>query len=425
MSARAETLDVEILAAGALPPETLPAAQCVSESARGFIALIGAAAWNRRIAELSDAIVTTQRTGRALMQRHVIEIAIERLRRQGRNAPPTHTERLIAAMASELASLADQLGASGRARLRQAVQAATSGTASLMPLFHLANTALRQRSRGFEVGYLGMDEAAPFDLMLSRQGHEAELACDVVSAEEGRHLHRGAWVRLVDRVDPDLQTWLAAHPGRYLLKMTLPQGLRTDAATEDGPDRLAELHARITTMLRLQRRADHDEAAVLRLDPLMLAGSQADELGMMNRLRREFGHEAHLAVTAVGGGVFVMAARAGREDEVAAAIRRRMAAIAPTRLTGTRPGILAMLLEDIERAEWRHLRDRLTLEGEARQFLTHPEARCIVAVTCASRLELLGEGQSDTAPDSELRFRNPAHPAAKAAGLAPAILSSM
>lgn len=397
----------------------------LGDVAASFVALIGVARWNRRIAELGRAIVATQRTGRALMQRHVVEISIERLRRQGRNTPPSGAERLIAAMAHELTTAAEQLTVSGRSRLRADLLAALPGTASLMPLFHLASTAMRQRGRGFEVGYLGFDDGAPFDLMLLRQGHEAELACDLVSAEDGRDLHRGAWVRLVDRVDPDLQTWLAAHPGRYLLKMTLPQGLRAAPEADQPCDRLAALHGRITAMLKSQRRADHDEAAVLRLDPLMLAGSQADELGMMNRLRREFGHEAHLAVTAVGSGVFVMAARAGREDEIAAAIRRRMAAIAPARLTGSRPGILSMLIEDIDRAEWRHLRDRLTLEGEARHFLTHPEARGIVAVTCASRLELLGECPADAAPDGEMRFRNPAHPAAKAVGLAPAVLSSV
>jgi hypothetical protein len=144
----------------------------------------------------------------------------------------------------------------------------------------------------------------------------------------------------------------------------------------------------------------------------------------MSSLRREFGHQAHLAVTSAGEGLFVLAARAGREDEVAVAIRRRLAALAPARLTGSRPGILALFIEDTDRTEWRHLRDRLELEGEARQFLTHPEARGVVAVTCASRLELLGGTAPDAASDGELRFRNPAHPAAKFAGLAPAVLSS-
>ena len=218
-----------------------------------------------------------------------------------------------------------------------------------------------------------------------------------------------------------MQTWLAAHPGRYLLKMTLPQGLKD--VPEGGT--LGALHSRITAMLSTMRRADHDEAAVLRLDPLMLAAAQADELGLMPRLRNEFGPEAHLAVTAVDHGLFVLAARAGQENEVAIAVRRRMTAIAPARLTGSRPGILAMFVEDTDKTEWRLLRERMDLEGEARQFLTNPGAKSVVAVSCASRLEMFGLGSPDAAPDGEWRFRNPSHPAAKVPAIAAAITSSV
>ena len=191
---------------------------------------------------------------------------------------------------------------------------------------------------------------------------------------------------------------------------------------------LATLHERIRVMLHEQRRVDHDEACVLRLDPLILAAAQAgmaeSENRLVSSLRREFGHQAHLAVTSAGQGVVVLAGRAAREDEVAVAIRRRLAAIAPARLSGNLPGILAMFVEDTDRTEWRYLREQLELEGEARQFLTHPEARCVVAVTCASRLELFGAAAPHAACDGELRFRNPSHPAAKAAALAPAVIST-
>ncbi len=186
-------------------------------------------------------------------------------------------------------------------------------------------------------------------------------------------------------------------------------------------------------MLSSLRRADHDEAAVLRLDPLMLAAAQADELGLMPRLRREFGPEAHLAVTQAERSLFVMAARAGQENEVAVAIRRRMAAVAPARLTGTRPGILAMFIEDTDRTEWRLLRERMDLEGEARQFLTDPGARSVVAVTCTSRLEMFGmprrtrrpmascgSATSRTRRPRRRRWRRPSRPRCSFAGLCPA-----
>lgn len=388
---------------------------------QAFSDAVGARVWSRRMTELARNIAGSPHTGRALVQRHTLELALDRLR-AGLNRAPGVAEWRLHELAGETVGAFAQLSRGGRERLRAMLRTALSGDNTLVPVFHLMRTAALHRARGFEVRFAGLEDDAPFDLLISREGVEAEVVCDVCSAEAGRDVHRGAWVRLMDRVDPDLQTWLAAHPGRYLLKLTLPQGLRAD---EDGPLRLADLHDRIRAMLASQTRADHDEAAVLRLDPLMLAAAQADELGLMTSLRREFGHEAHLAVTAAGGGVFAMAARAGRENEVAVAIRRRMAKIAPERLSGTRPGILAMFVEDTDRAEWRHLRERLELEGETRQFLTHPQARQVVAVTCTSRLELLGVPAPDAAPEGEMRFRNPAHPAARMAALAPAVLSSM
>jgi len=387
-----------------------------------FIQICGARLWRRRLVEIVARARDGQRSGKALLQRHAIELAIDR---QARGAVATaRAELLVAGMAAEAVATYARLTNEGRARLRARMHQALEGEHTLAPVMHLFRTVALQRSRGFAVHHAALQDDAPFDLLISRDGTEAEIACDMISAEAGRDVHRGAWVNLMDRVDPDLQTWLAAHPGRYLLKLTLPQGLRDD---QQG---LAVLHQRIRTMLEGSRRADHDEAAVLRLDPLMLAGAQASELGLAERglmgsLRQEFGTEANLAVTTAGGGVFVLAARAGRANEVAVAIRKRLAAIAPLRLSGTRPGILAMLVEDTDRTEWRELRDRLELEGETRQFLAHPSSRRVVAVTCASRLELLGADVPDAAPDGEMRFRNPAHPAAKAPGLAPAVLSTV
>jgi hypothetical protein len=101
-----------------------------------------------------------------------------------------------------------------------------------------------------------------------------------------------------------------------------------------------------------------------------------------------------------------------------------MQEIAPRRLSGSRPGILAMFIEDTDRLGWRNLRDQLRLEGAARHFLTRPEARNVVAVTCASREEMLGCQAADGAAPTELRFRNPGHPNARAAALAPAVVSS-
>ena len=390
-----------------------------------FVTLVGAKRWRERLAEIRDLAAAGPRASQAIRQRHVLELSLEKLRRQP-GAPQSVTEALLGGIAGEIASIAADLTPRGRDRLVDQLRVGLSGANTLIPVFHLVRSAMLQRSRGFAVSFTGLEDETPHDLLLSRDEIEAEVACDVVTAEEGRGVHRGAWFRLADRIDPDLQTWLDAHPGRYLLKMTLPGGLRGGLhETDPGSETLANLHQRIRAMLETKSRQDYDEAIVLRLDPLLLAGAQAEDMGLMSSLRREFGPEAHLSVTTAGGGVFAMAARAGQENEVAIAIRRRLASIAPVRLTGERPGILSMFVEDTDRLEWRGLRERLELEGEARQFMTNPEARPVVAVTFISRLELFGLGEPDAAPGGELRFRNPGHPAAGMAALAPAVMSSV
>jgi hypothetical protein len=390
-----------------------------------FIGVVGQKRWDARLAEIRRGCVPGH-AGRALARHHAIELTVDRLLRTGAR-PAGGAETLLAELAADLGRLYRTLCPDGQMRLSARLIAAFSGAGTLVPLFHLLRCARIQRERGFDFRFSGLEDGTAFDLLLTRDGREIEVICETISAEEGRDVHRNAWSHLVDKVDPDLQSWLAAHPGRYLLKMTLPQGLKYDGLRQEleqgGNAALAALQARITRLLSESRRADYDEAAVLRLEPLLLAGAQAGELGLMRGLRQEFGHEAHIAVTAAGGGVFAMAARAAREDEVAEAMHRRMAEIAPARLTGTRPGILAMFIEDTDQLEWRVLRDQLRLEGAARQFLTRPEARSVVAVTCVSRLEMLGGAPPHAAEHGELRFRSPGHPDARAPALAPAVAS--
>lgn len=384
-----------------------------------FRALCGDRRWAKRLSEIGRRAAMASLAGRAAQQRHALELALARLAEPAALAKATPVERRVTGYAREAVQLAATLPAGPRKRLRDLIEAGLTGEATLVPLFHLLRTAALHRARGFEVSFTGLAEETPWDLAVTRDGETAEVVCDTISAEEGRQVHRGEWCALVDRINPELQTWLAAHPGRYVLKMTLPEGMATDA-------QVAELHRRISTLLAEEKRQDAGADAVLKLDPLVLAGAQAAARGLPAQLRAQFGEEAHLAVTASpdSGSVFVMAARAGRENEIAAAACRRMAETAESRLSGRAPGILAMFLDDLDRGEWRGLRERMDLEGATRRWMTDPSARSVVAVSCASRMELFGLAPPDAAPGGELRFRNPSHPAAKSAALAPAILSS-
>ncbi|MBS7812157.1 hypothetical protein [Roseococcus pinisoli] len=385
-----------------------------------FVALAGPSLWRRRLLDLGARAQPGTLAGRAAQQRHILELILGRLDRPEAMAKAGRAERLVLGFAREVTDLAKSLPDTGRKRLKSMFAEGLAGEANLLPLFHLVRTASLLRARGFEVRFEGLIDGARHDLLIERGGTATEVVCETVSAEEGRPLHRGHWATLVDRVNPELQTWLAAHPGRYILKMTLPEGVSDQT-------RLAELHARISTMLANERRQDSSAEAVFKLDPLVLAGAQAasdPQRALPARLRQVFGVEAHLAVTAdpASGSIFVMAARAGRENAISQVVAKRLASTAEARLSGSQPGILAVFLDDLEAAEWHSLRDTLELEGAVRRFLTVPVAKRVVAVTCTTRQEFFGAGTS--VPEGELRFRNPGHPAAKLAGLEPAISSN-
>jgi len=389
-----------------------------------FVALAGTQVWAGRLRDIARRSECGSRVAQAVRQRHAIELTIDRLPWPAA-APCLPAARRLTELIRAVIALERRLPPAGRYRLGEAIQAGLTADATLAPVFHLVRIAELHEQRGFTVHFAGLCDGAPFDLLLSRGGIAAEVVCDTVSAETGRDVQRTAWLDFADRIEPDLQRWLAGRRGAYLLRMTLPLGLRPGAADESDGLTPTMLHHRIGRMLERGCRREDDAAAVLRLDPLPAAAAQSGGCSLLAQLRRELGPEAHLCLTSDAHGAFAMAARAGRANEVGAAVHRRMTSLPPTRLTGTRPGILAMLVEDIDRLEWRSLLERLELEGEARRFLIGAAARAVVAVSCASRSELLGLAGPHTGDGGELRFRNPGHPAAALAALAPAVLSSV
>ncbi|GAB0117457.1 hypothetical protein Acid7E03_15290 [Acidisoma sp. 7E03] len=406
--------------AQAFPRASLP----VTEQ---FVLFVGEELWSARIAEIIGRAAAGNRSGAVVKQRHALELAIERMRgrapdgtRAAERSAPTVAEQRLEAILAELMATTTVLSPTGLGRLRARLDAALSGDGRLVGLLHLFRTAALHRARGFEVVHSGLEEGTAYCLLLRRDGAEAECICHTLSGEAGRDIHRQAWASFCDRVEAQVKPWLAARPGRYLLKMTFARGLQDGDAAQ-----MEALQARVLSMLEGGARLDQDEAAVLRIEPLVLGSNNASLDGLMARLREEFGPEAHLSLSACAEGVWAMAARAGRRNSIAEMVRSELEQLAPTVVSGTRPAILALFLEEMDRPEWRVLRDSLELEGAARQYMTCDGAAHVVAVTCYSRMEMFGLSGPDAAPEGELRFRNPAHPAAKVPALAPAIQSSL
>jgi hypothetical protein len=78
-----------------------------------LIQVVGASHWTTRMTTLAREIGRSQRTGRALAQRHAAEITLERLRRNGLKQAPTLAERQTVALAGEITTVFAGLSRSG------------------------------------------------------------------------------------------------------------------------------------------------------------------------------------------------------------------------------------------------------------------------------------------------------------------------
>ena len=110
-----------------------------------FRDLCGASLWRGRLAEIRAQAQTTSLSGRAVQQRHALELVLARLSDAKALAGASTAERRVAAFAREAVQLAGTLPAANRERLRDRIEQGLTGEATLVPLFHLLRTAALHR----------------------------------------------------------------------------------------------------------------------------------------------------------------------------------------------------------------------------------------------------------------------------------------
>ncbi|HUN52405.1 MAG TPA: hypothetical protein VMU42_14875, partial [Candidatus Sulfotelmatobacter sp.] len=137
-------------------------------TAKAFIRLAGATAWARRIAEFGQIAAAGPHVRRAVVQRHSLELSLDRFARGATQRAPTCAEQRVLDLAQETLAADAALAPPGRTRLRALLHECLTGKGSLVPLFHLMRTAALQRAHGFAVSFRGLAENAPFDLLLER-----------------------------------------------------------------------------------------------------------------------------------------------------------------------------------------------------------------------------------------------------------------
>src|SRR6201992_3807302 len=78
-----------------------------------FLSMIGGRRWLDRLTEIRDLAASGPRAGQAILQRHGVELSLERLRRRPA-ARPSAADLLLGGIAAEIAEIMAELTARGR-----------------------------------------------------------------------------------------------------------------------------------------------------------------------------------------------------------------------------------------------------------------------------------------------------------------------
>ncbi len=381
---------------------------------RRFMGVVGRRAWTARMRSLEAHIAGQPALRHVVQRRHLLEMAFDQLDRRVRRAGPDRPLPPQYAALAEIAGLvgdtAEALNAKGEKALKARLAAALEDGGALSAALHPFAVARRFLQLGFSVSFPDLEDKAPYDLLVEKDGTAAEVVCVAVASDAGRSVDSADWSRLVGEIDGAMQAYVDGRPGRYVLKLSLPEGLAGDTGIADIRDAVVEL-------LADNQRSARAESVVMKLDPLNLGSDPISQDDLHQVLRAQFGPAASLAIGMFGDSAFAIAGRSGKPDDIARGVLDQLVDV-PRRFGGDRPGLLFTLVDDVSAVEWTSLRDRMELEVAGRELLNRAENAPVHSVAFVSVADMVTEGPPGFARHRSLCVLNPKHPQARAADLA-------
>jgi hypothetical protein len=381
---------------------------------RQFMGLVGRPAWTARVRALENQIKRQPTLRHAIRRRYLLEMAFDQLDRRVRNRNETRAlpeqSAALAEIAGVIGDAAEILTKAGRATLQERLRAAFGDDGNLAEALHPFAVARRFLELGFTVAFPGLEKDTPHDLLVAKDGIDADVVCVAVGSDPGRAVNSDDWFQLIDLIDPALRAYVVDRPGRYLLKLSMPKGLSNAKAIPGIRDAVLDL-------LSQNQRSARAESVVMKLDPLSMPANRVDQETLHQRLQAQFGPGASLAIGVDGESAFAVAGRSGKPDNIAAGVLQQMVDV-PRRFGGERPGLLFTLVDDVSAVEWTNLRDQMELEVAGRELLNRTENAPVHSVAFLSVADLVSAGPPGFARYRSLCVLNPKHPQADSEALA-------
>lgn len=340
-----------------------------------FLSITGPEIWNKRFQWLVNEILANRFMEEWLREHHGIALELDAfitgIQRTGEFPSQLRNkdEYNLFAFVAGVVSIHDHLSPSGKARLKGMLLDGLKTDKGLLPLHHEITTGMHLMGRGYDVECHDLERGGGVDYIARKDGIEIEVECKMFTGDLGRKIHRRRCLNLYKTLFPIVQRVATSATRGIGIRITLPSHLTPNLRQHAG---IAETLSQGIVGGNKLTRTEYCEVEV---KDFLIAESPFTA-SHPRELKREdvealaqklFGNSnPNLMIYFSPKTKAVVAYVESRErDEVLKGMDRQLRESSKGQFTGTRPGILAVQLEDLSSDQMHNLAKSDSTEYES------------------------------------------------------------
>ena len=326
-----------------------------------FFTIVGWANFKKRAESLREQVTKNPFFEPYFQERFALERELSRLherrRRTNRFVCDFMDERQnrLASFVAMVAGVQRHLSPGAKNRLAGMLRGALKDDRGLAPLASEMAMAAHLMTKGFDVFFNDLETGGGFDFLAAREGVEIEVECKHVSGDIGRRVHQRHVHQLGKLIYPLLNRKVERQPGGWLLKATVPDRL---TGSDEQHQAISKIFERT---LETDRNYFEPSVCSLVIQPFSLADSPfsaSSPNSISQRAVMDFaderlgGSNKHvICLFQPRRAAAVVVVDSSKPDKVLDGIYRQLKDSSRDQLSGTRPGLMCVHLEDVTESD--------------------------------------------------------------------------
>lgn len=322
-----------------------------------FISIVGWQNWKKRTDSLLGQIKKNQLLKVYFDEKFAFELELSRLRKRRQKTNKydfdlnNEKQYKLFSFVAMVVGVHRHLPSQAQKRLGGMIRGQLKDDSGLAPVASEMAVATHLMSREFDVEFNDLETGGGFDFLAKREGVEIEVECKHISGDIGRKIHKRRVYELGGLIVPSLDEVLERQPDGWLLTITVPDRLTGAREQHEAIAKVVE-----ETLRSGQQSSDHSVCSLeVQRFPLADSPFSANSPGAISERAMKDFVEKRLGVSnkhlfclfEPQKGAVVVVVHSSKPDKVLTGIYRQIKDSSRDQLTGSRPGLMCVHLEDV------------------------------------------------------------------------------